>query len=67
MATRSVVLIGERDERLGSLRVHDGVMVIRHHDDLFIRTSKGIRSSGGGMAVVFELTDVYVRDRLDPI
>lgn len=66
---RPAVLIDERDQRLGKLMVHESCFIIRHNDAIFVRTSKTIRlhHSHRAMAVVFEETEVYVRDKLEAI
>lgn len=64
-----VVLVDERDRRLGKLTVAPSCFVIRHRDATFVRTDKAVKlhHSHRAMAVVFEQTEVYVRDRLEAI
>lgn len=64
--TRTAVLIDDRDKRLGRVRVPDLTFVVQHQGEIFVRTDRGIRLSGGGIGVIFQLTDPLVRDRLDP-
>lgn len=65
---RTAVLIDERDRRVGKLPVADSCFVIRHQGSYFVRTDKGVRlhHSHRALAVVFEQTDVYVRDKVEP-
>lgn len=66
MATRTAVLIGERDERIGTTTVPDIAVVIRHDGDIYVRTTEGIRLTRGGLGVgaVFRLAEVFDRPRL---
>lgn len=64
---RAVVLVDELDRRIGTTSVPETVFVIKHGDAIFVRTARGVRMGGGGIGVVFEQTEVYVRERLDPI
>lgn len=64
--TRTAVLVDERDRRLGKVAVPETVFVIRHGGAVFVRSERGVRLSGGGIGVVFEETEVYVRERLEP-
>lgn len=66
---RTAVLIDERDRRIGKLTVGEACFVIQHRDATFIRTEKAVRlhHSHRALAVVFEQTEVYVRDRLEEI
>lgn len=66
MAVRTAVLINDRDVRLGSVTLPDTVFVMSHGGSYFARTDKGIRLPGGGIAVVFQETEVYVREKLAP-
>lgn len=66
MTTRTAVLIDERDRQVGKTSVPEAVFIIRHGEALYVRTARGVRLSGGGIGVVFEQTEVFVRDRLDP-
>lgn len=63
---RTAVLVDERDRQIGKTSVPETTFVIKHADAIFIRTPKGVRLSGGGIGVVFEQTEVYVRERLEP-
>lgn len=64
--TRTGILVDESDRRLGSVRVPETIFVVKHGDDLFVRTGEGIRLGGGGIGVIFRATEVFVRERLDP-
>lgn len=66
---RVAVLIDERERRLGKLTVGPACFVIRHGDATFVRTDKVVRlhHSHRAMAVIFEETPIYVRDRLEQI
>lgn len=66
---KPAVLIDERDRRIGKLMVHETCFVIRHKTAIFIRTPKAVRlhHSHRSMAIVFEETEVYVRDKLEAI
>lgn len=66
---RVAVLIDERDRRLGKLQVSESCFVIRHNDAVFVRTAKAVKlhHSHRVTAVVFEQTEVYVRDRLEAV
>lgn len=66
MTTRTAVLVDDRDNRIGSTPVPEATFIIRHGDDLFVRTDKGVRLSGGGIGVVFLLTEPAVRGTLKP-
>jgi hypothetical protein len=68
MVARTAVLLGERDEKVGKTAVPDTTFVICHQGDYFVRTAEGMRLTRGGVGVaaVFRLTEVFVRDRLDP-
>lgn len=63
------VLIDERDRRIGKLTVAPCCFVIRHRDATFVRTDKAVKlhHSHRATAIVFEQTEVYVRDRLETI
>ncbi len=63
------VLIDERDRRLGKLQVPDACFVVRHDGATFVRTQRAIKlhHAHRAFAVVFEQTEVYVRERLEPI
>lgn len=63
------VLIDEMDRRIGKLTIAPACFVIRHGDAIFVRTEKVVKlhHSHRAMAVVFEQTEVYVRDRLETI
>lgn len=66
---RLAVLIDERDRRLGKIQVPEACFVIQHGDASFVRTDKVIRlhHSHRAMAVVFEQTEIFVRERLEVI
>jgi hypothetical protein len=66
---RPAVLIDETDRRIGKLMVGPACFVIRHQDATFVRTDKVVRlhHSHRAMAVIFEQTEVYVRERLESI
>ena len=65
MALRTVVLVDERDRRLGTAVVPETTAVIKHKDSLFIRTDKGLRLTGGGIAVAFIETEPVIRNKLE--
>lgn len=67
MLRRTAILIDERDHRLGTTPVVDSVLLVRHAGCLFVRTEKGIRLSGGGIAVVYQEVDPVERPRLNPL
>jgi hypothetical protein len=66
---RRAVLIDDRDNRLGTVDVNDATFVVRHGGATFVRTDTGVklRPSHRMLAVVFQQTEVYVRDKLDAI
>ena len=66
---RIAVLVDEMDRRLGNLTVVPACFVIRHGDATFVRTDKVVKlhHSHRAMAIVFEQTEVYVRNRLETI
>lgn len=64
---RTAVLIDERDRRLGRCAVPELTFIIRHKEALFVRTDNGVRLPSGGIGVIFEETDVMVRERLDHV
>jgi hypothetical protein len=66
---RLAVLIDERDRRLGKVQVPESCFVILHHTAVYIRTDKVVRlhHSHRAMAVVFEQTEVFVREKLEAI
>lgn len=66
MAARTVILLDEHDRALGSATVPDSVSLIRHDDRLFVRTSRGMRLSGGGIGIAFTETEVFERPKLGP-
>lgn len=66
MPIRKAVLLGECDKRVGAASVPETTFAIRHKGETYIRTEQGIRLPGGGIGAVFVLTDVLVRDSLDP-
>lgn len=65
--SRRAVLIDEFDRRLGTLIVAQATTIIQHQGSFFVRTEKSVklRPNQTALAVVFEHTDVYVRDRLE--
>lgn len=69
MTARIAVLVDERDRPLGKTTVPDATFVIRHMDALYVRTDKGMRltRAGIGMGIIFQSTEVYERDRLEPL
>lgn len=66
--TRVAILVGERDEPVGRAQVPETAFVIRHQGDYYVRTPEGVRLSktGSGLGIVFRITEVYVRERLEP-
>lgn len=48
MTARTVVLIDDKDRRIGRATVPETTHLIRHGDDLYVRTPQGIRLPGGG-------------------
>jgi hypothetical protein len=66
---RIAVLIDEKDNRIGKLTVSESCFVIRHRDATFVRTDKAVRlhHSHRTLAIVFEQTEPFVRDRLEAI
>lgn len=69
MGVQIAVLVDENDRRLGKLAVAPIVHVIRYQGAIFVRTEKGVKlhHSHRAIAVVFEQTEVYVRERLEEI
>jgi hypothetical protein len=65
---RRAVLVNESDVRLGTVDVPSSCSVIRYGGGYFYRTEKTVRlrPAHTAMAVVFDQTEVYVRERLDP-
>lgn len=65
---KAAVLIDERDRRVGKLMVSDACFVIRHQDSFYVRTQTGVRlhHSHRALAVVFQQTEIYVRDKVEP-
>lgn len=63
------VLVDERDRRIGKLVVAPACLVIQHKDATFVRTDKAVRlhHSHRALAVVFDQTEVYVREKLEAI
>lgn len=66
---RVAMLVDERGQQLGTCVVTDQCKIIRHDDALFVRNDHacvrvGHRASGA-IAVVFEYTEPFVRERLD--
>lgn len=63
------VLIDERDRRLGKLMVASTCRIIRHADATFVRTDKSVRlhHSHRALAVVFEQTEIFIRNKLEAI
>lgn len=63
------VLVDERDRRIGTTNVSSACFVISHGDSTFVRTDKGVRlrPADRALAIIFEETEIYVRNRLDPI
>lgn len=69
MTMRPAVLVDEADNRIGKLMVGPACFVIRHRDAVFVRTDKAVKihHSHRALAVVFEQTEMYVRDKLEAI
>jgi hypothetical protein len=69
MTTRTAVLIDERDRRVGKIQVPEICFVIQHNGCTFVRTQKTVRlhHSHRAFAVVFDQTEVYIRERLEAI
>lgn len=69
MTMRAAILIDHDDRRLGKLMVAPGCFVIRHAGATFVRTDKAVRIRPSMLttAVVFEQTEVYVRERLESL
>lgn len=62
------MLIDERNERLGTCVVTEHARIIRHDGGLFVRTDRGVRighKANGAIAVVFEYTEPFVREKLE--
>lgn len=66
-AIRTAVLVGERDERLGSVSVPEATMLIEHGGALYYRTATAIRLSGGGVGIIFSYVEPLVREKLCPL
>lgn len=62
---RTIVLVDERDRRLGKTQVPEATFVVVHKDAIFVRTESVIRLSGGGIGVVFLEFDPLVRNKLE--
>lgn len=69
MAAQIAVLIDERDRRLGKLMVAPQCAIIRHGGSFFVRTGRGVKlhHSHRAVAAVFEETEVFVREKLEPL
>lgn len=70
MTIRAAILVDLDDSRLGRVMVPDTTFVIRHNGSTFVRTDEGIRVTrqpGGHVAAIFRQTEIYVRDRLEPL
>lgn len=69
MALQSAILVDERDKRLGRLMVSPACHVIKYGDAFFVRTAKMVRPipSVTAMATVFEQTEPFTRNKLEPI
>lgn len=63
------VLIDEADRRIGKLTVGPACFVIQHGGATFVRTERAVKlhHTHRAIAVVFEQTEVYVRERLEAI
>ena len=63
------VLVDGRDRRLGKLRISTSCFAILHEGAIFVRTGKMVRLPPGQRtpAIVFEETEVFKRDKLEPI
>lgn len=64
MPIRSIILVDERDNAIGTSTVPDNTRLIQHKDRLFIRADKVRRLTGGGVGAVFEEVEPIVRDKL---
>lgn len=66
---RVAVLVDERDNRIGKAVVSNATIIILHQDRLFVRTDKTVRPNPrvNVMAVVFEETEPFVRNQLEPV
>ena len=66
---RRAVLINERDVRLGTLDVTPATSVVRYGGAIFVRTGQTIRLRPAHRALVdvFAETEVYVREKLEPV
>lgn len=68
---KTAVLVDEVDRRIGKLQVPETCFVIQHADATFVRTEKYVRlyprQRAGGVAVIFEQTEPFVRGRLEVI
>lgn len=67
MAIRAAVLIDERDRRLGTTMVPETTFLIKHGEGIFVRTTQGLRLSGGAIGVVFQEMEPLVRQKLGVI
>lgn len=63
------VLIDEQDRRLGKIMVAPTCRIIRHAGATFVRTDKAVRlhHSHRALAVIFEQTEIFIRDKLEAI
>lgn len=66
--TRRALLVDELDKRLGTVMVSPATTVIKHDGAFFVRTGATVklRPAHRALVDVFALTEIYVRDRLDP-
>jgi len=66
---RIAVLVDERDRRIGKLQVPEACHVVRHAGATFVRTQRAVKlhHAHRSFAVVFEQTEVYVREKLEPV
>ena len=64
-----VILIDERDQRLGRLMVPPACFIVQHGGAFFVRTQKRIRPipAISTLATVFDQTEPYVRPKLDTV
>ena len=66
---RTAVLLDDSDVKLGKVAVQETTFVIRHGGSYFVRTAEGVRltRAGCGVGVVFRETQIFIRERLEPI
>jgi hypothetical protein len=68
---KTAVLVDELDKRIGKLQIPESCFVIQHAEATFVRTEQYVRlyprQRSGGVAVVFQQTEPFVRARLEAI